>query len=539
MNEITRIHLAKIPYDIEVDAKKDLQKYINSLTAYAGNSEVLEDIEIRMTELLSERHVERNGLITTSDVEALRKQLGEPKDFADPATDTLVDDPSEGTDVSARKLFRDPSTAIVGGVLSGIAQYLKVNALWVRLAFLVLLIISAGTFFLIYLVLWVFIPPVRSAADKLQLQGKPVTAAAIHALSEKEGPFTQRRDKRILGILRIILGVGFALAALGVLIATVVGGVYLITQASQELRELAINSSVYFTAAGLAVMSGLLLATLFGIFAHAAFTARIVRKHVISACIVTVLGLAAFGTAAGIGIYSGHEIERKLAANTVERTVHLENGIEKVKNVELEGGTNSITNFSYIVSDEAPHYVVEQRLLEKRNVVLPTVVVSGEKMTIKLPEIKESSHWSPSAYRVTMYGPALTDLTMANDSSARYTATNQQEMNIKLNANSRLDVAGLIDSLSLNLTDTASFDGTEASINQVTVKSTSGGQVAIGTVQSLDLTARSSCGSEYGVFNLTADQITNPSMMINGQNMPKADFNQQCIHVTMLQEIDS
>ncbi|HEX7483777.1 MAG TPA: PspC domain-containing protein [Candidatus Saccharimonadales bacterium] len=539
MNEITRIHLAKVPYEIEINAKKDLQRYIDSLAAYAETPDVLEDIEIRMTELLEERHILRDGLITATDIDALRKQLGEPKDFADPVTGSSDDEPASDMAGHTRKLFRDSNTAIVGGVLSGLAQYFKINALWTRLAFLILLIISAGTFFLVYVVLWIFIPPVRSAADKLQLQGKPVTAAAIHALAEKEGPFTQGRDKRILSVLRIIVGIGFTFAAIGALIATAFGGFYLITQTSEILKELTINSSVYFTSGGLAILSGLLLAVLFGIVAHAAFTARIVRKHIISACIVTVLGLAAFGTAVGIGIYSAHEVEHKLDANAVERIVPLEGSKDAIKSIELKNDSKSITNFSYIVSDDAPHYVVEQRLLEKQTVVLPTITYSGEKMTVKLPTIEETSRWSPSAYRVTMYGPALTNLTVADNSTARYTADSQQEMSVQLNSNSHLSVVGLIDNLSLTLPDTANFDGTEASINRVVVNSTNGGEVMIGTVQSLDVTARSSCGSSDGVFNLVADQIMSPSMMINGQTVPKSDFSQHCIHVTMMQDVES
>ena len=31
MKEITRIHFAKIPYEIEIEAKKDLEKYLNAL----------------------------------------------------------------------------------------------------------------------------------------------------------------------------------------------------------------------------------------------------------------------------------------------------------------------------------------------------------------------------------------------------------------------------------------------------------------------------------------------------------------------------
>ena len=34
MKEITRIHLAKVPYEIEIDAKKVLQKYLDELKKY-------------------------------------------------------------------------------------------------------------------------------------------------------------------------------------------------------------------------------------------------------------------------------------------------------------------------------------------------------------------------------------------------------------------------------------------------------------------------------------------------------------------------
>ena len=53
MKEITRIHLAKIPYEIELDAKKNLQKYLDELRKYS-DEEIFEDVEIRITEILAE-----------------------------------------------------------------------------------------------------------------------------------------------------------------------------------------------------------------------------------------------------------------------------------------------------------------------------------------------------------------------------------------------------------------------------------------------------------------------------------------------------
>ena len=53
MKEITRIHLAKIPYEIEIYAKKRLEKYLKDLKIYSGDEDIFEDVEIRITEILA------------------------------------------------------------------------------------------------------------------------------------------------------------------------------------------------------------------------------------------------------------------------------------------------------------------------------------------------------------------------------------------------------------------------------------------------------------------------------------------------------
>lgn len=48
MKDITRIHLAKIPYNIEISAKKELEDYLAQLESYTSDGELLQDIEIRV-----------------------------------------------------------------------------------------------------------------------------------------------------------------------------------------------------------------------------------------------------------------------------------------------------------------------------------------------------------------------------------------------------------------------------------------------------------------------------------------------------------
>ncbi len=81
MKEITRIHLAKIPYEIEIEAKKDLEKYLNALKKYSGDESIFQDVEVRMTEILAENGVLENGVISKNDTAKIRAQIGEPEVF--------------------------------------------------------------------------------------------------------------------------------------------------------------------------------------------------------------------------------------------------------------------------------------------------------------------------------------------------------------------------------------------------------------------------------------------------------------------------
>ena len=147
MKEITRIHIAKQAYDIELLAKKELEKYMKKLETYADDEEILADIEIRITELLAEAGVASGGVITDKEVKSLQKTLGEPEEFA---SDEIKTTARETNDRPKKRLYRDEDNAVGGGVLSGIAKYLGINPLWTRLVFVALLIVSFGTMAVVY-----------------------------------------------------------------------------------------------------------------------------------------------------------------------------------------------------------------------------------------------------------------------------------------------------------------------------------------------------------------------------------------------------
>jgi phage shock protein PspC (stress-responsive transcriptional regulator) len=62
------------------------------------------------------------------------------------------------------RLTRSLTDRTLGGVCGGLGAYLGVNAWWVRLAFILLGLFTKGTGILIYLALWLILPP-QSLAD--------------------------------------------------------------------------------------------------------------------------------------------------------------------------------------------------------------------------------------------------------------------------------------------------------------------------------------------------------------------------------------
>lgn len=126
-------------------------------------------------------------------------------------------------DKNIKKLYRNPDDRVLGGISSGLAAYLNIDVLWVRLAFLVL-IFAGGSGFVLYLILWIITPMAKSITERIVMRGGAITLTNIeHTIMENLNPENPAKEStarrllmapfRILG--EIINGLGKALGPFG------------------------------------------------------------------------------------------------------------------------------------------------------------------------------------------------------------------------------------------------------------------------------------------------------------------------------------
>src|ERR1043166_8602609 len=168
MKKIININLSGRVIPIEDSAYEKLQAYIETLRRYfvneEGRDEIINDIESRMAELMNEKIRKGADSVTEADVDEIIASMGRPEDFEAAEAEgvagaqqktTIREEPVAGK--KRGRLYRDSSDKILGGVASGIANYLDIDPAVMRILML-LFVFTAGFGILLYIILWIVLP---------------------------------------------------------------------------------------------------------------------------------------------------------------------------------------------------------------------------------------------------------------------------------------------------------------------------------------------------------------------------------------------
>jgi phage shock protein PspC (stress-responsive transcriptional regulator) len=185
MKKIININLSGRVIPIEDAAYENLQEYIESLRKYfakeEGRDEIINDIESRIAELMSDKIRKGSDAVTEADVKEIIASMGRVEDFEAADAEEFAKTTSSSSQSTASsydynagsgntssaggytkpkksRLYRDTSDKLIGGVCSGIANYLNIDPAIIRLLFAIITFGGFGFGFLVYIILWAVLP---------------------------------------------------------------------------------------------------------------------------------------------------------------------------------------------------------------------------------------------------------------------------------------------------------------------------------------------------------------------------------------------
>ncbi len=184
MNKTININLGGTFFHIDEDAFGKLTRYLEAIKRSfkdpQGQDEIIRDIETRIAELFSEKLNSPTQVVTLKELDEVIAVMGQPEDYI--IDEEIFEDTpprKEKTSGSHKQLFRDVDNKFIAGVSSGLAHYLSIDALWIRLAWLLLTIFSSGFFVIIYIIFWILVPPALTTSEKLKMTREPINISNI------------------------------------------------------------------------------------------------------------------------------------------------------------------------------------------------------------------------------------------------------------------------------------------------------------------------------------------------------------------------
>lgn len=189
MKKTVNVGIGGRSFAMDEDAYSKLKRYLNAFRTKSRlglqSKEVMDDLEERIAELFSEGITQFRNVVDIAMVEKVVAQLGMPdgEPYTEEGSDPISDILSGNKPV--KKFYRNPCNKSIAGVCSGLATYLNIDILLVRIIFVVALFMGSAGFW-IYVILWIAAPLAETPAQKCELFGLPVTAENLRKFSSNK-----------------------------------------------------------------------------------------------------------------------------------------------------------------------------------------------------------------------------------------------------------------------------------------------------------------------------------------------------------------
>ncbi len=183
MEKIIHTTIGGISFQFEENANRNIGAYLAEVRKHLADSpnasEIAEDIEARVAEVLFEINGNTTTIITESIVSKVIEQVGQPTEIDFDKEPKAAERPT-AQERYPKRLYRNTTNSVFAGVCSGLGAYFNSDPILFRVAFIVMFFIPIfkhhwinGFAIILYAVLWIIVPKVKTHRQLLEMHGKP------------------------------------------------------------------------------------------------------------------------------------------------------------------------------------------------------------------------------------------------------------------------------------------------------------------------------------------------------------------------------
>ncbi len=205
MQKVISINLNGNAYQLDESGYDTLREYLAgaeaALAANPDRAEITADLEQAIAEKCQRFLGPHKSVVSASEIDQIVKEMG-PIEVAEgdseSGTDNKTTDSGQGSHAEPRpkRLFRNPDGAMIAGVCNGLASYFGIDVTFVRIAFVLVAVVSKGAGIIIYVAMMFIVPEARTGEERAAAGGAPFNAKEVIERAKKQYAEGQRQWRR-------------------------------------------------------------------------------------------------------------------------------------------------------------------------------------------------------------------------------------------------------------------------------------------------------------------------------------------------------
>jgi phage shock protein PspC (stress-responsive transcriptional regulator) len=523
MKKTINVTVGGLVFSIEEDGYDRLHDYLESLKVHFSNlsygAEVIADIEARIAEQFNAKNSgNTQRAITMPDVEEVLKAIGSVEDFGGGEAA-----PKTANPIASKKLYRNSDDVIIAGVGSGLAAYFGIDTTLARVI-LFATVLAGGWGLLLYLLLWLILPEAKTAGQKMEMKGSPITIKQIEQtakekISEVRSSGAGRKIGNFLGMLikifvRVILaiiGVAVTFAAAVASFAVTFSFANVLFNRNSPYIDFPISSIFHGGEYFLALILGFVTVLVPLIYlALGGITLIRLKRPPVNGLLASVLAIIWVVAAIGTGVFAINK------APAIQAAANEYRGNVETRTLQVSGFTKIDASSAYRVNiapgkDYAVQVVGHTRDLDdsKMSVENGTLKLNQKgkicffcwndaiTVTITTPALDSIKGSGAVDYTVGSFSGTDFNIDLSGASKASIESLTENSTMVELSGASSATLSGKSKTLNLDLSGASKFNGSNLVVDDATVDASGASHAEINATKTLSADASGASSIVY------------------------------------------